>query len=290
MELEALKAMIFSTVENSEKNRIPAEDAIAPAYAGMRIFEEPLIGIADAKDPYFTELFKQPQVIGPHFREPELWLPGAKSVISVFLPFTEEIRASNRTRSDEPYDERNDNQRCSDLWLHGRIEGQIMGDSLFRAICGFLEENGYAAIAPSISPGFRGVKPYSSNWSERHVAHAAGLGTFGLSRGLITEKGMAGRFGSVVTDAFFPPTERKYSSPFEYCILCGACQRRCPTGAIDASKGCADGKDQNICGPYVVGSHLLPHGPNQIVRYGCGKCQVGVPCEHAVPARPVARS
>ena len=124
---------------------------------------------------------------------------------------------------------------------------------------------------------------FSSNWSERHVAYAAGLGTFGLSRGLITEKGMAGRFGSVVTNAVFPRTERKYSDPFAYCTMCGACQRRCPVGAIDKSRGFALGKDQLICGPYVKGNSLPPHGPNGIVRYGCGKCQVRVPCEHAIP-------
>ena len=94
---------------------------------------------------------------------------------------------------------------------------------------------------------------------------------------------MAGRFGSVVTTAAFPVTERKYDNPFAYCTMCGACQKRCPVSAIDASKGCAFGKDHTICGPYIEDGTLDPHGPNQIVRYGCGKCQVGVPCEHAIP-------
>ena len=87
------------------------------------------------------------------------------------------------------------------------------------------------------------LEPYASNWSERHVAYVCGLGTFGLSKGLITERGMAGRFGSIVTDAELAPTPRKYSDPFEYCTKCGACQFRCPAKAIDKSRGPALAKD-----------------------------------------------
>ena len=36
----------------------------------------------------------------------------------------------------------------------------------------------------------------SSAWSERHAAYVAGLGTFSLTRALISERGMAGRYGS----------------------------------------------------------------------------------------------
>lgn len=53
--------------------------------------------------------------------------------------------------------------------------------------------------------------------------------------------------------------------------------------AIDKEKGCALGKDQNVCGACLQESHLPPHGPNQRVRYGCGKCQVGTPCESGIP-------
>ena len=129
------------------------------------------------------------------------------------------------------------------------------------------------------------ITPYISTWSERHAAYAAGLGTFGLSKGLITKKGMAGRFGSVITSAEFDADIRPYSQPFEYCTMCGACMVKCPAGAIDKAKGCALGKDQLVCGPYVSGSKLPPHGPNQRVRYGCGKCQCGVPCESGIPKR-----
>ena len=284
---DGLARAAWTFMEESGLNRIPAELAVSPECAGVQIYEEPLVGIAAANDPLFTGEFKEPQVIGEHFRAPEEWVPGAASVASFFLPFTEAVRRSNRTHEDVPYDPAITNQRCSALWLHARVEGQKLVAMLSLRLCEFVQEAGFRAVAPSLSPDFRMASPFSSNWSERHVAFAAGLGTFGLSKGLITAKGMAGRLGSLVTDAPMAPTPRPYTSPFEYCTMCGACARRCPAGAIDVARGCALGKDQLVCGPYVKGSYLPPHGPDGIERYGCGKCQVGVPCEHGIPKRQV---
>jgi len=50
----------------------------------------------------------------------------------------------------------------------------------------------------------------ASNWSQRHIAYAAGLGTFSLSDGFITPKGIAMRCGSVVCDAALSPTLQVY--------------------------------------------------------------------------------
>ena len=46
---------------------------------------------------------------------------------------------------------------------------------------------------------------FASTWSERHAAYASGLGTFGLSDGLITPRGQAMRCGSVVARIAVPP-------------------------------------------------------------------------------------
>lgn len=40
--------------------------------------------------------------------------------------------------------------------------------------------------------------------------NVCGLGIFGLSKGLITSKGIAGRFGSIVTELQIIPNEREY--------------------------------------------------------------------------------
>lgn len=39
----------------------------------------------------------------------------------------------------------------------------------------------------------------SSNWSERHAAYVAGLGTFSLNDALITVNGIAHRVGSILS-------------------------------------------------------------------------------------------
>jgi len=73
-----------------------------------------------------------------------------------------------------------------------------------------LKQVGHAAIAPMLAPNWTVVKSerfsYASSWSERHAAHAAGLGTFGLCDGLITARGKAMRVGSVVAKISIQPT------------------------------------------------------------------------------------
>lgn len=273
-------------VAASASNYISGEDAIFPSLAGMRIFDAPLVGFASAGDELFTVEYKKPGIIHPEYLAPSEWLPGAKTVISFFLPFTQRVRESNRQKIDEPYAP-GIPQRCSPEWLHARIEGQLFVNELSDRLAALLKNEGFESVSPTTSGRLRLISPYISSWSERHAAYAAGLGTFGLSKGLITKKGMAGRFGSVITEAEFIPSVREYGGPFEYCSMCGACAAKCPVGAIDKAKGCALGKDQSLCGPYVNKGALPPHGPNKRVRYGCGKCQSGVPCEGGIPKNNV---
>ena len=156
------------------------------------------------------------------------------------------------------------------------------------AIRQILEEKGIAACGPAlderfavkIEPTITAFKPdfhADSKWSERHAAYACGLGTFGLSKGLITEKGMAGRFASIIVSAEFEPTERKYTGIDDYCIKCGVCAKNCPAKAISLKNG----KNNLKCHRHVQ-AMKKKYSP----RYGCGKCQVGVPCEFRSPARP----
>ena len=281
---EGLAHEIANWVMKSPDNYVSDEDAIFPSLVGLKLYETPIVGFASADDELFTVEFKKNGVIHTEYMAPAEWLPSAKTVISFFLPFTKEVKESNRYRVDEPYMS-DIPQRCSAEWLHARIEGQSFLNSLTNYIQTLLTNEGFESICPTTSGKLRIITPYISTWSERHAAYAAGLGTFGLSKGLITSKGMAGRFGSVITNAEFCPSIRAYSDPFEYCTMCGACMAKCPVGAIDKSRGCALGKDQSLCGPYVNGSYLPPHGPNQRIRYGCGKCQCGVPCESGIPMR-----
>ena len=170
---------------------------IVPELNRMKIFDPPLLGVADALDPLFTRL-KEPGIVGPRHRSPCDWLPGAATVISFFLPFTAAVREANH-RPGLPATE----------WLYGRIEGEACNKLLQKHLVDELIHVGGQALAPSVNPRFA-VTERRSNWSERHVAFVAGLGTFGLSRALITEKGSAGRIGSVVTTLGLTPTPPTY--------------------------------------------------------------------------------
>jgi len=267
LDTSSLKTALDYYVDNEYANRLPD---------GMKIFEQPLIGFAAAEDPIFKE-FKKEEVIGSLYVLPEEWLPEAKTVISYFLPFSEHIRSSNYG-----------GPPTSVKWLHARFIGEEFNKSIRKFLLGELEKMGGKAVAPALHENyFADYDNFSSNWSERHVAYAAGLGSFGLNRGLITEKGLAGRFGSLITTLYFPATIRSGGGVFENCPYftdesCSACVKRCPSGAIKK-----EGKDKAVCNNYTrVEDHLqelrLQFGYDHSV---CGKCQINVPCENTIPGR-----
>lgn len=226
------------------------------------IFDRPLIGVAAVDDPIF-EMLKQENVVASHHASPREWLEEASSVISYFLPYSEMVRKANRIQG-----------VAAKEWLYGRIEGEQFNSALREHLAVKLREGGCQAVNPGRDQRFK-VIDRRSNWSERHVAYIAGLGTFSLSRSLITAKGAAGRLGSVITNLELEPVKRAYSDPEEYCIQCGACILRCPPLAIDEK-----GKDNAVCSAYLD-RVLRRYQP----RYGCGKCQTAVPCEHSIPRR-----
>ena len=158
-----------------------------------------------------------------------------------------------------------------------------------RHVAQSLKEIGHAAIAPILAPNWTYVMSqrfsYASSWSERHAAHAAGLGTFGLCDGLITAKGKAMRAGSVVAKISIQPTPRPYANHRAYCLFfadgsCGKCIDRCPVGAISKA-----GHDKEKCREHLVRSREYVKETYKFVGYGCGLCQVGVPCESGIPVK-----
>lgn len=282
MDKKDIVKMATCFVENSEHNLIPEEIALSDTVVGLKIFEAPIFEFGAADDQYFKVL-KEPSVIGEHFMPPQDWLPQPKTVISFFLPFTEAVKKGNRRDMSWPSEE----------WLHGRIEGQALVIKLCQYLSSELINAGYKSLAPSLDERFWAQMGqnigtqnsdnnsindglFTSNWSERHVAFICGLGTFGLSKGLITEKGIAGRFGSIITELELPPNTRIYESIYGNCSMCGACVKNCPVNAISLDKG----KNHELCHKFINKTQEK-HKP----RYGCGKCQVGVPCESRIPKK-----
>ena len=256
MDIKSLKAGLVQFLNENSLNIVSELDNIP-------IYEEPLIGLASAYDPLFIKL-KDSSGIGEHHLTPVEWLPEAKTVISYFLPFSEAIRKSNSITKDFP----------SEGWLSGRIQGETLNNSVRQYLIESFDRMGEKAIAPVLDPRFKVVNRLSSNWSERHAAYIAGLGTFNLSKSFITEKGCAGRFGSVIVTAEYQPTPRNYEDIYGLCNDCGVCIDRCPVNAITSA-----GKDHDICADFL--DNVIK--PRYAPRYGCGKCQTAVPCEAGIP-------
>lgn len=264
---ETLRAEIGRFVAESPENRF-ADDS-GP------YFDEPLVGFAAADDPLFTD-YKH--IIGDfHLTPPEL-LDGAATVIVWILPVTEGTRMSNRLESQWP----------SRRWALTRTHGEALNGALRRHLAAYLEGIGHRALAPQYAPAWKEFADtpvgIASTWSERHAAYAAGLGTFSLSDGLITARGIAHRVGSVITDLALPPSPRTAPDHRHNCLwyreeTCGVCIGRCPVGAISFT-----GHDKSRCRDYVYGAVPEAVGERYGVPYtGCGLCQTRVPCEAAVP-------
>jgi epoxyqueuosine reductase len=258
------------------------------------IWDEPLIGFAAGDDPIFRE-YKS--IIGDFHVSPrealEMYLDSTGcadknqikdvSVISFVLPATEKTRISNRSET----------AVCSLRWNHTRFQGQETVARLSRHLVALIEGLGYIAVAPELARWWEPVRQpagMSSKWSQRHIAYAAGLGTFGLSDGFITPKGVAIRAGSVVCNLALMPNPRTFASHYANCLFysqgaCKKCVARCPAGAISEK-----GHDKTKCGAYLNEMREIAKRLGKTEGYigkaylGCGFCQTGVPCEDRIPA------
>ena len=250
-----------------------------------KAFENPLVGFSKGDDPLY-ESYKK--VVGPfHWTPLEIFTQtfpeirvnaGELTVISWILPQTRATRADNRQQTTYP----------AERWARARIFGEEVNVKLRKRVVDVLQKAGYEAVAPMLAPTWERKLSeqygFASTWSERHAAYAAGLGTFGLCDGLITPRGKAMRTGSVVARINIPPTARPYTEHRAYCLffsqgICGKCIKRCPVGALSR-----DGHDKVKCL-----EHLKPATEEYVKTnyhfdgYGCGLCQVGVPCESGIP-------
>ncbi len=273
---KTITILIQNFVTKSSKNRASKLD-------GAPFFEAPLVGFADAGDQLFTE-FKNiigdfhltpMEILTQSFPEHQGSWDGA-SVISWVLPISKHVRESNRRETRYP----------SKHWAHTRTYGEDINDQLHDYIASLFKEQGLLAIAPMLSSLFEVLQPekvgLTSNWSQKHAAYVAGLGTFGLSRNLISKRGAAIRCGSVVTNLKLRPSPRSYENFQEYCLFytaqkCGKCIERCPSGAITEK-----GQDKERC-LIRCGEIMQKSDAYDAAMPGCGLCQTAVPCEAGIP-------
>ena len=94
MERQALENYIKRCVLEAPENTVTAETAADPADIGSPIYDEPVICIGSADDPLWQEI-REKQAVGEIWKAPKEWLPAAKSVISIFTPFSRSVLESN---------------------------------------------------------------------------------------------------------------------------------------------------------------------------------------------------
>ncbi len=226
---------------------------------------EPLVGFADAEDPLFAELHS---AVGPTHAMPEDLLEGARSIIAYFLPFDKSISLKNKG-----------GYYAAKEWAIAYIATNQLIIDLNNHLSEILEKKGNRCTLLPPTHNFD-KKKLISDWSHRHVAFIAGLGTFGLHKLLITDKGCCGRLGSIVTDAVCTPSIRPQT---EYCLYkydksCTACVKNCVTGALKV-----DSFDRQTC------YNILLVNDQMYKRYGqadvCGKCTCVVPCSFLNPVK-----
>lgn len=268
-----IKDFINRSPENTLKNQ--AED---------KAWADPLVGFSRGDDPIY-QAYKE--YIGPfHWTPLELFnltFPQIKveadqlSVISWILPHTAQTKADLRKQTINP----------PESWARARIFGEEVNVKLRKHVLATLQASGIEAVAPMLSTQWARKTSdrygFASTWSERHAAHASGLGTFGLCDGLITPLGKAMRCGSVVAELQIPPTPRPYKDPHAYCLffsqgICGECIQRCPAAAVTKS-----GHDKLKCKDYLEVTANFVKKHFGLEGYGCGFCQAGVPCESKNP-------
>jgi epoxyqueuosine reductase QueG len=188
----------------------------------------------------------------------------------------------------------------------GRNFANAFMDDVLDKTVAFFQDQGFQATSGMRSPAFQII--FNNNpmgiysvWSERHMAFAAGLGTFSLHEGFISEIGCNIRIASVITDAPLDITPRNNDDPYANCLFyakgkCKKCAERCPGDAITDA-----GHDKWKC--YLYGQVVAQEMKNRLndllkphlrningekkwsYPVGCGFCQFDVPCMNKNPVK-----
>jgi epoxyqueuosine reductase QueG len=195
------------------------------------------------------------------------------------MPITEATKRENAAMT----------EWTSERWAQTRLLGELFSQVMVREIVTYLMGRGVLAVAPDVTSMMRKQRypavGWASPWSHRHIAYAAGLGTFGMHDFLITEKGAAHRCGSFIVNLRLRPNRVRPENIHANClhhsgVKCLKCAAKCPVKAIDEG-----GHNKEACYQRVSKSLAYCNKHYHIFIYGCGLCSVGVPCEAGIPVK-----
>jgi epoxyqueuosine reductase QueG len=250
-----------------EKEMIQLIESYVLQYSQMKSvntdWKKPIVGFANAEDKAFEQLKFS---VSKNHLVPKDLIENAKSVITYFLPFSENIAISNIN-----------GKYSSKEWSVAYVETNQLINDLNSHIKKYLENNGYQCSLIPATHNFD-EETLMSRWSHRHVANIAGLGTFGINNMLITESGCCGRVGSVVSSIHLKPSEKikKENCLYKLDGTCGVCVAKCSFGAL-TYKDFNREKCYEIC--LINDQYHFDLGITDV----CGKCCVGIPCSFNNP-------
>ncbi len=218
---------------------------------------EPLIGYSSSDDILYTEL---KTIVGNHHLHPSDILENVQTVISFFIPFTSMVVNNNRKIKD-----------VSDMWIDTYKKVNILINEISNELVEDIKKLNIDAATLPATAHFDTVK-LVADWSHRSAAYIAGLGSFGINNMLITEKGGAGRYGTIFISEKLAPTKR---NNIEHCLYlkdksCTYCIDKCPVNALTP-----DNFNRKKCYEYLVKIDHQYEGDDK--SQACGKCAVG-PC------------
>ena len=130
------------------------------------MWREPIIEIISAENEKFLEL---KQIVSVEHFLPYDILPGAKSIIVFFIPFEENIVKSNIKGT-----------MASKEWVVAYIKTNDLIKVINDNIEELMKNNGCKTGKIPATHNFN-EKTLISNWSHRHLAYIAGIGTFGIN-------------------------------------------------------------------------------------------------------------
>jgi len=249
--------------------------------------EDVMVGFSRGDDPYYE--FLKADIGEFHWSPAEAFDLGKKEksssknlcVISIAFCQAQKTKELNAKETKEP----------THRWLVSRSQWENVIEDISEKIVDEIESQGVKAVAIDHIREFSRARSekygIASKWSHRHVAFASGLGTFGLSDGLITKKGKAVRFTTIIIESDIEADVREYEKHNEWCKFmqdgsCGDCIRRCPINAITK-----DGHDKEACQKYIL--YLRDkYIEKKVIKpddmsAGCGLCQAGVACQDRAP-------
>jgi len=229
-----------------------------------KMWEDPIIEIISAENEKLQTL-KQ-AVSSSHYMPCDI-LPDAQSIISFFIPFHKSVVESNV-----------EGAMASREWAIAYIKTNDLIKAISDKVETLMAERGYKTGKIPATHNFD-EKKLISNWSHRHIACIAGIGTFGINNMLITKKGCCGRFGSIITNYEFE--NYRHGENKEKCLNklyggCGICQKRCVVNAYSGKSF-----NRNLCYKQCLqnAEYHKEIGHADV----CGKCLVGLPCSLSLP-------